>query len=230
MFTIEKRDLRRLMRFYRRAPREMKRATAGVLNSVAFEDRKDSIAEVNRSMTVRDPRFIEGAIRFQRTRITEINRQEAISGSINRNRFTGWDEQQFGKPSRKGRVASVLARTGGSWQKKMTGTARLKSANDFTDSSSMPANSADGRVFALIAKIKRDKNRTPFIIREGRRWTHGLYKLKGRRIIRLQNFEETPRPRRNPWKTNATTRMKRRVNLRMIWAREINKVLARARR
>lgn len=227
-FDFKSSDLRQIRKIAKRAPREFRGATAGTLNTIAFRVRKEMINEVNRTMTVRSLKFVEGSIRFQKTRISSVESQRSRAGSIRRARFTGWVEQQTGKPSTLGR-SFTLASRGGNYTKKMRGRGRLKPGNQIQKQENFKGKTRRQRTAVMLAMMRRGTaTRQPFVIDQRMGGTlrtlgRGLYDWRGRRIYKQQNFERNFKPRRNPWATRASKRFFQRNSLRKIFANEMDR-------
>ena len=71
LFDLDISDLLKLEKFYRKAPKKFERAAKGTINSVAFGVRSESIDEIGRNMTVRDPRFVSGSMRVQKAQFED---------------------------------------------------------------------------------------------------------------------------------------------------------------
>lgn len=120
-FQMSNRDLKLLIKLFKRAPLKMGAAGARVLNSMAFELKNINYRVLDKELTIRSPRFVKSRLRVNMARTGPINSIEAEAGSIYGDRFTGWKEQQEGgKPDRE-RVHTRYAR-GGTWH----GTVRQK--------------------------------------------------------------------------------------------------------
>lgn len=231
MFNLNRRDILRLEKFYKRAPKQFMFAARGMLTTFAFQAREQQIREIQSSMTVRNLRFIKSRIRYQKARGGRIDNIFSESGSVRSSRFTGWEEQQTGIKAKRTRTQSLTAR--GEWKSQVMGTARMKPTNKFFDpDSEMEGKSTEQRMTAALAGMRKGTvKKRNFLIRKkmkGRMSTfkRGLWAMKRRLTFRLQTFDP-PRvqPRRNPWHTRAVQKAMRRINLRNEWAKQITRVL-----
>lgn len=228
IFDMDKRDLRKLQKFQKNAPREFRKATAGVLNSLAFSTRKLDIQNIDRSMIVRNRRFVEGSLKVDKARSGPIESQVATEGSINRPRFTGWVEQQTGKAPKKKRTATIHSR-GGSKRRQMLQKARLKSGNQFYKPEQFQGKSLQQR-FYFMMRVLGSRGGGEFLLSEkiltkrgalGR----GLYNLKKSKISRLQSFESATRPKRIRWHTQSLRQLYNNNDMRKVWKNNINRVV-----
>lgn len=231
MLSLDKRDILKLEKFYKRAPKQFMIAARGMLTTFAFQAREQQIKEIQSSMTVRNLRFVQSRIRYQKARGSRIDNIFSESGSIQSPRFTGWKEQQTGVSAQRTRTQSLIAR--GEWKSQVKGTARMKPANKFFDpDSEMEGKSTEQRVTAAIAGMRKGTvKKRNFLIRKkmkGRLSTfkRGLWAMKRRLLFRLQTFNP-PRlqPKRNPWHTRAVQKAMKKINLRIEWAKQITRVL-----
>ena len=226
------RDLNRLKKFYKHAPRKFAIAAKGILSVFAFKAREEQIKEINRSMTVRNQRFVKSRIRYQKAKGSNINNIHSESGSIKSPRFSGWEEQQTGKTTQRTRTQSLMARSD-DWGKQIKGTARMKSSNDFFN----PETEIEGGTIeqkyavALAGMRKGTIRKRNFLIRKrlgGRMRTlkRGLWMMRRRMLYRLQTFNpKRVQPKRNQWHTRAIQKSMANINLRNEWANQINRVL-----
>lgn len=232
MFDLDRRSLLKLKKFYKNAPSKFFMAAKGVITIMAFKAREVQIQEINRSMTVRNQRFIALKIRYQKTKGSNINNIYSQSGSIRSPRFSGWIEQQTGATTSRTRTQSLMARTG-DWGKQIAGTARMKSSNKFFN----PESEMEGRTIeqkyaaALAAMRKGAIRKRNFLIRKRlggrmRSLKRGLWMMRRRLLYRLQTFNPRKvQPKRNPWHTRAVKKAMAQINLRKEWAKQINRVL-----
>lgn len=231
MLSLDKRDILRLEKFYKRAPKQFMIASRGMLTTFAFQAREQQIKEIQSSMTVRNLKFIQSRIRYQKARGSRIDNIFSESGSIQSPRFTGWKEQQTGAKTQRTRTQSLIAR--GEWKSQVKGTARMKSSNIFFDpDSEMEGKSTEQRITAALAGMRKGTiKKRNFLIRRKMRGKlstlkRGLWAMKRRLLFRLQTFDP-PRlqPKRNPWHTRAVQKAMKRINLRTEWAKQITRVL-----
>ena len=227
LFDIKQRDIFRLARFYRRAPRQFGRATGGMLNEFAFGVRREAFNEIERRMKVRNPRFVNSRLRVHRAVFAQaIDQQYSETGSISSPRFSGWKEQQLGTRAKRTRVSTLFAR--GNQSRQIKPAYRLKPAKDFVSSDDYKG-SSQHRVIAMLAHLKRKKYNRPFIVKRGhRKLKPGLYKYSRSKLRRIQNFQPTRKqrqPRRIPWLTGARDRYFSGVSMRRLWTNQLRRVL-----
>jgi hypothetical protein len=221
-------DLRKLKRFQKNAPREFRAATAGVLNSLAFSTRKLDIENISRSMIIRNRRFVEGSLKVDKARRGPIESQIAIEGSINRPRFTGWKEQQTGAAPKKKRTATIHSRKG-SKRRQMLARARLKPGNKFYKPEQFQGKSLQ-RKFYFMMRVLGSRGGGEFLLSrsvplKSGSLRRGLYSLRKSKIKRLQGFEGSAQPRRNPWHGKSLRMLSARNDMRKVWQQNIDRVV-----
>lgn len=232
-FELDLSDQRKLTKIYKAAPRKFQRATAGYLNSLAFKARPDQIASINRTMTVRNPRFVNSKIRVKTTKpSTPIDRQAATVGSIRGPRFSGWTEQERGTGDKRDRTISEQAR-GGSDKRQVMAKARLKRTANFHRVQEFRTGRHKTYGQALVAMLRESSQgrlKRPFIITKGggpgnlSKYRHGLYGNKGRRVVRYQTFRKRPpRAKITHWHSRGIATTLRRVNKRVLWGQQIKR-------
>jgi len=228
IFNMDKRDLRKLQRFQKNAPREFRKATAGVLNSLAFSTKKLDEENIDNSMIVRNRRFVNSSLRVEKARSGPIESQIATEGSINRPRFTGWVEQQKGTAPKKKRTSTLASRKG-SKRRQMLARARLKSGNQFYKPEQFQGRSLQQR-FYFMMRVLGSRGGGEFLLdtdiptKRGA-LTAGLYNLKKSRISRLQSFKGGKNPKRDNWHTRSLMQLNRRNDIKYIWQDNLNRVV-----
>jgi hypothetical protein len=230
VFSLDIRDLIKLRKFYKRAPHLFARATASMLNSFAFGTRKEAIKTVKQKMNVRNDRFVNSRMRVEKARGSNILQQEAVAGSIESPRFSGWEEQELGTKTQRSRVANVLAR-GGDFNRQIKPSLRLKPSRDFQDANDYPGKDESTRTAAMINSAKLGKLRRPFIIGKKlkgklRTLKAGLYRVRRKKLERLQSFEpRNPQPKRIRWMTIARKEYFKKTNIKHLWGRTLERIL-----
>lgn len=228
IFSLDTRDLLRLRKFYKNAPRQFARATAGVLNALAFGTRKSQIREIDSSMTVRNSRFVQSKVRVTKARgILPVSNQESTSGSVAdlSKRFTGWEEQETGKKTKLKRTFSKAARKG-SWSSPVAGFARSSGRRKVYRVKQFKGRTQKSR-FLFMLRVLRSRGGGEFEMRSKvGKLTRGLYRVRGQgKLIKLQSFDNPTQPKRNKWNDRAADNYLRRVNLRRVWVAQLKRVL-----
>lgn len=229
MFSMDDRNLKKLRRLYKRAPRQMRRATAGMANSFAFGVKEQIPMTIDDLMTVRNPRFVNSKIRVVVAKGTQpINVQTSRVGSIFGPRFSGWEEQQLGKRTTRTRVATMNAR-GGNFSRPMQGKSRLKPNQKFLDPDSIQnAKDDDHRLFIFLKMHERRRKQQSFTIRRKTgKFKPGLYRFKGKKVRKQQDFRplsDRKQPAKKPWMTMAVKKYFKGVNIPQMWTKEIKHV------
>lgn len=217
-----------LQKFYRRAPKQFARASAGMLNNMAFQTRVAALENIQGDMNVRADRFVSSRVRVDRARPGPMSGQQAQVGSVSTSRFSGWVEQEEGKAPQRNRVMTVAARRGNE-SNKVTGKARLKASNQFFTPSDfdIQANDDDHRTVIFLQIMAKKHANRPFIMRRKyRKMRKGVYKFSKRgKLKQLQRFDEPPKPQRKRWMRPARESATTRANIRKQWGRAISHVL-----
>lgn len=231
LFDIDVRAMRRFEKLMKRIPKELTRATAGMLNSFAFGTRAASLQIIQRRMIVRNPRFVKSSIRVDKARGgMPINRQRSEAGSIQRARFSGWREQETGESSNRRRVAELFAR-GGDKRRQVRPSLRMKSANQFMSPDDFRGKTQEHRVIVMLQILERKRWRRPFIIRDHPKFTPGLYKFHRRKLRMVQTFKPGNRePKRVRWMTGGRRLFFRQANIKQLWTQNLQHTIRKARR
>jgi hypothetical protein len=111
LFEMDDKDIKRLLKFYKRFPKGFQWATANILNDFGFVTRQAQIEAIQETMQVRNDRFLNSSMRVVKTRGSiSVLSQKVIIGSRVRPRFSGWQEQIEG--GGKKRVFTTASRGG----------------------------------------------------------------------------------------------------------------------
>ncbi len=220
LFAIDAKDLVNLKRFYKKAPLQFARASASTLTSFAAGTRRKALLIINNRMTVRNKGFVSGALRFERAKgNVPMNAQVATAGSIKRNRFTGWAEQELGTQTERTRTATLFARGGGS--KQIPRSLRMDRSSTFDTPDNYEGKTYEQRTFLMLkARVKK-----AFVITKHRKFRPGLYKFKGKKIKMVQTFKNRKQPKRIKWLTMARQLYFSTTSIDSVWANSLRRVL-----
>lgn len=238
MFTLDLSELKKLKKWAKRNPPQFKRAYAMTLNSLAWAIKKEIPNQLDKTMEIRNPRFVNSKIRVQNSKFSgQISDQQAIVGSIYGPRFSGWREQITGEVSQKNRTATTQSREGQSNSGMIRKPVRMNKRSNFhkqQDFASKQWGKTKGqRTVAMIQAIRKGKAANkPFIIASGLpgrlgNLRHGVYEVGGikSRMKLLQRLNKRPRSRKNNWAIASINAVHGKFNLKNEWAKNINKVL-----
>jgi hypothetical protein len=228
-FYIDKSGLKKLEQFFKDSPQLLKPVTANVLTSLAFNARKQYVRSINQSMIIRNRKFVESSLRVQKARSGKIENQIALSGSIERPRFSGWQEQQTGKTSKKKRAITLAGRRGNKRNIAIS-KARLKSSNKFYKPQQFSGNTLHSK-FMFMLRVLTSRGGGEFIIttpiktRKGQLKT-GLYQIKGHKLNKFQAFDAN-KATHIPWMTTANRKLKFSTDLTKLYNNGIKHIIAR---
>lgn len=225
LFDIEFTDIRRLRKWYKKAPKQFTRAGAGVLNDFAFGVKEVSGRVINKRMVVRNSKFVSSSLRVQKTKGSNFSSLSSETGSVRRPRFSGWAEQELGKRSSRTKVATPFGR-GGSNKGVLKPSFRMKPSARFIKPSDFEGDNQKQKIRAMLNKVSKRKTSRPFLIRGSKRFSSGLYKIQNRNIRRVQKFKTTAQPKRIKWHTQSKAIYFRANKPRDIWARNIRRILS----
>ena len=226
IFTLDAIDLIRLRKFYKNAPKQFGYTVARLLNHHAVETRKEALKVIHKEMTVRNQSFVVNRMKFQLTRGNmPITQQETKTFSIKSERFSGWEEQETGKRTKRTRVATQLGR-GGSNLKQIKPGFRLKPGKDFKNPDDFQGDGSAKQIAAMFHWIESEKYTKPFIIHGSKKFKSGLYKRVRSKIKRLQTFKaKNTQPKRVKFMTKARKNYFSKVNMKREWANAIDRTL-----
>jgi len=222
---------RAFSRFMERMPREFARVSANVLNTHAFGTRKLAIRNIHKKMEVRAPTFVKGRVKVGMAKPVALNSQFSEVGSMaDRDRFSGWVEQELGKRSQETHYGTVGARKGGQWSQKMLPRFRLKPGNKFTSPDEFEGNSRRSRIRNMIRKLSKQKRRQPFKIEGHPKIDDGIYVFgdgtaPDRDLNMVQDLKRTRQPKRIKWLSTAHDEYVRRTNIVLVWERATKRLL-----
>ena len=221
-FIMDTRDINRLADYFKRAPQALAPAVRKSLDHLALRTTENDKRFLHESMIIRDERFLNMSLRVQNARGSNIKNMEAVAGSVRRERFSGWEEQQTGRPARRHRAATDAAR-GGNRRAKMKGYARLRSSSQIYKPEQFQGRSRRAS-FSFMMRVLNSRNGGQFLLSDQYgRMKPGLYRIKGHRISRLQTFDNSMQPRRNQWRTRSLQLLRTNNNLKSVWQHELDK-------
>jgi len=227
MFRVSTTDLIRLQKKLRKDPIAFKKASASLLTSFAFGTRTESVRVFKTKFTVRNERFVKGKLRVEKASPKDdIDKQRSVAGSISGPRFSGWAEQELGTTTKRTRVGNRFGRRK-DWSKQLEGRARLKPNQNFPDPEdfNIKAKNETHRLTVFLLILNRQKRKQSFIIpKKFNKFKKGLYRFKGKRIQRLQNFEpKKVQPKRIRWLTQARENFFSGANIPRMWEKAISR-------
>lgn len=237
------------------APRDFQRATAGVLNSLAFKTRELDLEVIQKNMIIRNLNFVKGSLGVKQAKTGNISSQIAIAYSLKRRGFSGWEEQQEGTSmqrdtgGRRKRVPTIQAR-GGSLRNIIKPNMRINSYKQMYKLSQFGGNlgfmlrvmaSRGGGYFDIdnVAKTKRGKLTTgTYRFKPSQKYKAARAVSAKRkaaperaanrgRMDKIQEGKFMNPPRRLPWRTMSLAMLKSRNNIKKIWADNINHIISR---
>lgn len=197
-------DFGKLKRFYNSIPKMIERSGLSLTNDIAFKLRPEMVRQINDSMTVRSPGFVRGSLRIKKATFKD---RVAEVGSIRRDRFTGWEEQETGKPDKRDRRQTTTARRG-SWKHRVAPRFRFKSGkkkfvrpSDF----GLRDNVTSNDIVVFLHMLARRKHRQPFYIPvKYKKLKRGVYIFRAKKIRTLHILDAKPdKIKQNKWMTRS---------------------------
>lgn len=173
-FSIDTRELKKLIKEYEISAKKIPVIQANVLNSYAFGSRSHAIKVIDRRMTVRNRRFVETSLQVR----TALARNPvSMMGSVYRKSFSGWEEQQTGKLSDRKRIPTKAARRG-NMKNRIAPSLRMKPSNVFESDKKIIGNSIPPkkRTQGMLSYVRRKKYVKPFLLSGSPKYRKGLYK------------------------------------------------------
>lgn len=202
----DSRDLKNLEKFFKNAPKKLPSVFQQTVNAQAFTHRRNILKVLDQTMEIRAEKFVRGSVRVN---LAKGGKNFSEAGSIERPRFSGWEEQQTGKPSESHRTPTLAARVG-NWSKKMTGKSRLKKTNNpLTINNIKTGGTRKQKTMSLLRRAK--KTRRSILVRRNdvgrvrvnKKWDAGLYQFRGKKLLKMQKFGEPQKPKKTSWNDKA---------------------------
>ncbi len=162
-------------------------------------------------------------MRVQKSTGSNLNNLKSEVGSIKRQRFTGWKEQEKG--TRPERTRSITRFARGSKNRKLRAGFRMKSGAGFLDSDDLNIQGSGDRTAVMLQILARRKERKPFIIKNSRTFRSGLYVLRRKKAKRIQTFKQTKKIKRVSWLEGGRREFFRTSDIDRIWADNLRRVL-----
>lgn len=226
---VDLHELDGLRRWYGKNTKLVRVASARMLNAFAVGTRLGAIEQINKSMTVRNKGFVGRQLRYSNASTNApVNSQASWAGSLKEHQFTGWQEQETGKKPILNRHAMILGGRGGSEQKQMRPSIRLKPGVQIVTPTNhsgsgptrnIPLGGKDN-IGGFFAMMKRRKENRPILIA---RWKL-LYKRKGNKFQAAQHFSRK-QPKINHWLKRARAIYFARTNIGLLWRNTCNRLM-----
>ena len=232
-FKEEMIELKSWTKFLLGSKKRTNKAIELVLNDIAFATRLKAQKTIDEDMTVRS-KFALKQIRVRKAR-AGVGDLFALVGSVRRDRFTGWVEQELGMRTDRN-VATKAARS--STAKPIRRSARLAKPY-FTQKRFPHRGKIVGRMGrssrggnwetpAMLSVLRRMQYKSPFILFGYKKIPPGLYRLTGGKekggLEMLQGFDsKSKQPKRNKWMQKSVRRTMTQARLKKAWRKAIVK-------
>jgi hypothetical protein len=226
IFNMDKKSQQQLLKFARKFPKEFQFSSASILTSQAFELRKSITHTLQDEFEIRNKRFMNSSVRVQKaSKSQKIDKQVSWAGSVHKNRFSGWIEQELGISSDTDRVQTEDSRKGGSYAGQVRPKYRMNKAGGFKragEFSSKRNKTKRQQTIAMINAAKKSKK--PFIVDKDSGISQleaGVYDFIGKNLRRVQTFGQPWKPKRTRWMEKSLNRLDRTFNLKNAWGKEL---------
>lgn len=211
-WEIDLREINGLRQWWGKQKRLVQVASAQLLNRFAYGTYEGAYREIDRRMIVRNSGFVKSRLRYTKALAsTPIGSQVSRAGSTKKDRFSGWVEQEQGKPTSRHRFATLAGRSG-SKLKQIRPKVRLKPAHEVLTIEDYRPRGGSGNIRGFVAMLIRKKENRLFRIAGSiykrntkvayRKQLHGpttttrpLYRGGIEHVQSLQ----TKQPKRMPW-------------------------------
>ena len=235
MFGFDSSDLRALEKWAKTRPMEFGKAASGVVNTMAFDARKEAIKNIEGATTTRVQRFVSASMRVDRSRPrTDLNRIEASVGSIDLSkagRSTGFEELERGGQSENDRVPTLAARTGGNEAKKVKRAVRFNKFSTFHRHTKFKGANRQAKVASMLRQLRSKAiDRKPVVIPRGLSGSMagmepGIWALQGKRLVLVNPFDgERGNVKRIAWMDKAASTAASPQNLKRVWKSEADRL------
>ncbi len=245
IFNFEAQDLVNLQGWYRKQPRQFTKAARNVLNTVAGAARVRSVQNITSKTTTRSRNFVSNSIRVTKAGLGKPLSSlvaETFSFDLSKSgRSDGFESLEAGKTAKGHRVPTIFSRGAGKGREsaKVARPVRMDKRSGMLRRSMFKGSKAKTKrqqTAAMLAHIRRTKDRTPFQIDKSglggspmRRMEPGIWRRKTAKNIGLMNpFRgQRGRSKRLRWMDRAVDEVTSNQALTIIWGKEVDKVLKR---
>lgn len=209
-FSVSRQEMRKLLKFYKIAPRAFQKVSAEVLNSMAFGTRVDVLKVINRTMTVRSPGLVRKLNLVEKAKPNQpIDRQAARAGSIDTDRHDAWEAVQEGKPTSTRISVFTDAGRGGRFSGRAKAGAKFKKgAHTGPQDYGLPEGMSQDQAVMYMQKISADSKRRRkswYLPVRYKKMPAGIYQFFGGKVKR-QVFSVSTRQKRKPTLFGASIR------------------------
>lgn len=225
-FEMNLNEIENLEDFFKRNGKLFVRAAVGTVNNIAFEQRKNYIEQIEENMTVRNEKFVSRQMRVTTAKARNLDNIQALAGSIKSDRFSGWEEQETGKPSANHRTFTAFGRVSVSMDRQAKGKARAKTNNTFAKISDYTIRATSRRHRLIIFLQMMTERKKAFVMpRKYKGLKRGVYFVKGKQLKRVQTFGQR-KVKREPWMKPVNDRLKQQ-DISKQWKKTLNYLLPR---
>jgi hypothetical protein len=226
IFAIDQSNLKRLEKFWKRAPRQFQAATGMLLNNFAYGTREEILKYLPEKMTIRKEAFMRARVKYRKTSTAiPIDSQESEVGStyIGNSNFSGWAEQEARFTTKRKHLATIPGRRG---KKEKIIPKKYRINRRFKKSKEYPGDTGQRRTFLMLQILQREGFQDPFIINEHPKFRKGLYQFKSGILQMLVEFEpDKLQPKALAWLSESRARYFGGINMTVEWGKVLQRIL-----
>lgn len=236
MITADLSDIRKLERFFKKAPELLRPASANVINTLAYKTREANVKHITTMMVVRNRKFITDSLQYKKAKSVRIEKQIALVGSIERPRFTGWREQEFGT-STPNKQSPTLYSRGGSKRGTVQGKYRFHKVGKAVRPEQFQGRTLEQK-FAFMMRVLGTRKsgffylRNPYAAKSGQ-MPAGMYYLRKRTkkgdrhgiLKRIQSGKGNIKPDRKQWMKNSISYVMSSNNIVKVWGDSVRHII-----
>lgn len=236
MITADLSDLKKLRAFFKQAPELLRPASANVLSTLAFKTRTANVHHIETMMVIRNRKFIEDSLQYKKAKSVRIEKQIAFVGSIERPRFTGWREQEFGT-STPNKQSPTLYSRGGSKRGTVQGKYRMHKVGKAVRPEQFQGRTLQQR-FGFMMRVLGTRKagffylRNPYQAKSGE-LPAGMYYLRKRSkkgdrhgiLKRIQSGKRNISPVRKQWMKNSIAYVMHSNDIVKIWGNSVRHII-----
>lgn len=223
-FELDLDDFEALEKLFKRSRGLFVRAAVGTVNNLAFSQRQEYINQIDESMNIRNQRFVSRQMAVTKAKTRDLDSIQAVAGSVQTSRFSGWAEQERGEPAKNNRMITTFGRVKADDSRQAKGPARAKTTNKFAKISdyTIRANSRRHRLIIFLQMMIKEK-KTFVMPRKYKGLKRGVYFATAKKLRRVQTFGNR-KVRKNQWMNRANQKIDQR-EIERNWEKTLNYLL-----
>ena len=216
-------EIKKMAEKYKNGKTLIKKAQTMWLNNLAYATQNNIVDFQKKHMIIRNEGFLRRSVKYKKAH-SDIGYMTSFVGSLRRDRFTGWAEQQGINLKERKKTITLSARNKNK-NDIVRYLYRSKNVSKMKNPEQYSGPTRRKRANQMLYEIGRSRSQKPFFLFGHRRLPTGIWKFGGsdsdvgygRDLIPLEIFGEKPKKtRRNNWMIKSYQKTMKNVKIKKI--------------